>query len=368
MKTLLVERNKILNNLQVIRKAAGEAEVIAVLKINAYGLGLLEMAGLCREAGIRFFAVTEPEDAVRLRENGFQDEEILILRSTACEEEIRLILQAGAIATVGSYDAAMALNGIAEGLGIQCDVHLKLDTGMGRYGFMPKEIDQILNISRYMTCLNIKGTYTHYANAFRSRKKTQAQYDLFMDTVEKLRAAGCNPGMLHASNSEAFFGCKMPNLDAVRIGSALGGRILSRGDFGLKKTGRLQSEIVEVRWLPKGAPVGYSSTHICKHPTRIAVIPIGSADGFMVEKTRTAFRFLDSLRMAASVMKRFFSGRKTYVLVNGKRAPVLGHVGVSHTTVDVTDIECGPGAKVLLDAAPMFVPPTVSRTYVDETV
>ena len=93
MKTLIVEKNKIRNNLDAIKAAAGKAEIIAVLKINAYGLGLQQMAELCREAGIRRFAVTEPRDAVRLRDWGFTEEEILILRSTACEEDIKLILE-----------------------------------------------------------------------------------------------------------------------------------------------------------------------------------------------------------------------------------------------------------------------------------
>ena len=83
MKTLVVEKSKIRANLEVIKDQAGKAQVIAVLKANAYGLGLLEMAGLCREAGIRRFAVTEPEEAMRLRDWGFGEEEILVLRSTA---------------------------------------------------------------------------------------------------------------------------------------------------------------------------------------------------------------------------------------------------------------------------------------------
>ena len=177
MRALVVEKNKIRANLETVKERAGTAQVIAVLKANAYGLGLCEMAGLCREAGIRRFAVTEPEDALRLRDWGFGEEEILILRSTASEEEIRTILQAGATATVGSYDAALALNGLAESQGMMCDVHIKVDTGMGRYGFMPTEIDRILSVYRYLTNLNVTGTYTHYANAFRSVKKTQEQLD-----------------------------------------------------------------------------------------------------------------------------------------------------------------------------------------------
>ena len=158
MKTLVVEKSKIRANLEVIKDQAGKAQVIAVLKANAYGLGLLEMAGLCREAGIRRFAVTEPEEAMRLRDWGFGEEEILVLRSTANEEEVKKILQAGATATVGSYDAALALNGLAESQGMVCDVHIKVDTGMGRYGFLPTEIDRILSVYRYLTNLNVTGT------------------------------------------------------------------------------------------------------------------------------------------------------------------------------------------------------------------
>ena len=365
MKTLVVEKSKIRANLETVKERAGKAQVIAVLKANAYGLGMREMAGLCREAGIRRFAVTDPIDAVHLRDWGFGEEEILILRSTACEEEIRQILDAGATATVGSYDAALALNGLAESQGIVCDVHVKVDTGMGRYGFLATEIDRILSVFRYLTNLHVTGTYTHYANAFKSVKKSQEQLDTFNAVVEKIRAAGFEPGMLHASNSEAMFGCKLPNLDAVRIGSALGGRVIAKGDHGLQRTGRLQSRISEVRWLPKGCPVGYGSAYITKHPTRVAIVPIGSADGYMVEKARSSFGFWECFRAACSAMLSFVRRRRYYVLVNGKRAPVIGHVGVNHTAVDVTDIECGPGTEVWLDAAPLFVPASIPRQYVD---
>ena len=162
-----------------------------------------------------------------------------------------------------------------------------------------------------------------------------------------------------------MFGCKMPNLDAVRIGSALGGRVISRGDHGLQRTGKLRSCITEVRWLPKGAPVGYGSAYVTKHPTRVAVVPVGSADGYMLEKIRTSTRFRDCFRAACSCMLAFVRGRRYYVTVGGKRAPVIGHVGVSHTTVDVTDIECGPGTEVLLDAAPLYVPASIPRQYVE---
>ena len=242
---------------------------------------------------------------------------------------------------------------------------MKVDTGMGRYGFLPSESDRILSVFRYLTNLHVTGTYTHYANAFKSVKKSQEQLDSFNAVVEKIRAAGFEPGMLHASNSEAMFGCKLPNLDAVRIGSALGGRVIAKGDHGLQRTGRLQSQISEVRWLPKGCPVGYGSAYVTRQATRVAIVPIGSSDGYMVEKARSSFGFRECFRAACSAMLSFVRRRRYYVLVNGKRAPVLGHVGVNHTAVDVTDVGCGPGTTVWLDAAPLFVPASIPRQYVD---
>ena len=346
MKALVVEKNKIRANLETVKERAGTAQVIAVLKANAYGLGLCEMAGLCREAGIRRFAVTEPEDALRLRDWGFGEEEILILRSTASEEEIRTILQAGATATVGSYDAALALNGLAESQGMMCDVHIKVDTGMGRYGFMPTEIDRILSVYRYLTNLNVTGTYTHYANAFRSVKKTQEQLDAFQAVVEKIRSAGFDPGMLHASNSEAMFGCKMPNLDAVRIGSALGGRVISRGDHGLQRTGKLRSCITEVRWLPKGHTIGADKPVVLKKPTRVAVLPVGYQNGFGVSWPReTGFW---------AMVRRWRKARALTVRVGDQRVRVLGGVGATETVLNVTNMKCSAGDLAVFEIDPLF--------------
>ncbi len=364
MKVLIVEKDKIINNLDKIREKAGGVPIIAVLKANAYGLDLHQMADLLRQQGVRRFAVTEPQDAVRLRDWGCTEEEILILRSTSCAEDIKQILTACATATIGSYDAAVALNGMAEKEGVSCDVHIKIDTGMGRYGFEPSELERILSVYRFMTNLNVTGMYTHFPCAFHSRKKTLEQCNLLLDVAARVRQAGLEPGMLHAANSAGLFYCNLPVLDAVRPGSAIGGRMTCRGDYGLQKTGRLQSSVAEVRWLTKGHGIGYSSAYTTKRPTKIAIIPVGTSDGYMLEKARDSFRFGDSFRYAASSFKSFLTGKRFYVTVNGKRARVLGHVGVSHTIVDVTEMDCSPGDIAVFDVSPMFVPESVERRYV----
>ena len=111
--------------------------------------------------------------------------------------------------------------------------------------------------------------------------------------------------------------------------------------------------------------MGYGSAFVTKHPTRIAIVPVGSADGYMVEKARSSFGFKECFRASLSAMWSFFRRRRYFVTVNGKRVPVVGHVGVNHTAIDVTDVECAPGTQVYLDASPLFVPASIPRQYID---
>ena len=138
MKKFVIEKDKLAANSRRIQEKAG-VPVIAVLKADGYGFGMEQMAKVLRETGIRMFAVTEPGDATRLRELGYTEEDILVMRSTAMADEVYEVVQAGAIATVGSPEAAYCLNEVAKGCGMQARAHVKLDTGMGRYGFLPDQ-------------------------------------------------------------------------------------------------------------------------------------------------------------------------------------------------------------------------------------
>lgn len=362
MNILTINTQKILSNLEVVRKTADSAEIIPVLKANAYGMDLYKLASLLRQNGIRRFAVSDPADAKKLRDWGFQEEEILVLRSTTSPEDIRTLLHACATATVGSYDAAVALNGMAEAEGLSCDVHVKIDTGMGRYGFTPNELERVLAVFRYLTSLNVTGMFTQYANAATNRKKTQAQYDAFMGVVEKVRQAGFHPGMLHASDSEGLFYAKAPSLDAVRIGSALTGRIRAKGEYGLQPVGRLESAVAEINWLPKGSTIGEGSDYITKQAMEVAIIPVGYADGFLVHPLRYDFRLPTRL---LHMLRILFRKSRYYVNVGGKRARIIGRVGPNHTTVDATGLNLAPGTPAWFDVDPIFVPERIPRRYTD---
>ena len=368
VKALVVERDAVLNNLKVVRAKAGSSAVIGVLKGNAYGFGLTETARLMREAGVHLFAVTEPTDLSRLRDAGFSEESVLILRSTAIASELETIIDCGGIATIGSYDAAIAANNLAETLGTVLSVHIEIDTGMGRYGFLPAESNKVISVFRYMKNLHVTGMYTHFANAFApgkaGEKAVRAQFDAFQNIVSAVREAGFDPGLLHAANSSALFRFPYTHLDAVRIGSAYTGRLPIRGSFGLRRTGYAECAVVETRWIEKGTAVGYGSAYKARRRMRIAVIPLGSSDGFCLEKAHDVYTFVDTLHFMWQEFKRFLRMPHRTVRLNGKDCRVLGHVGTLHTVVDITDIECSPGDMAQFEVNPLIAGILLPKRYI----
>ena len=363
-KYLVVEREKVRSNIKKVRQRAGSATVYGVLKGNAYGFGLLEMADMLRDEGISHFAVTEPRDLVILRNSGFVDEEVLVMRSTSIPEEIEKIIEYNGVATIGSYDAAVAINGIAEKNATNAEAHIEIDTGMGRYGFLPGESDKVISVFKYLSSLNITGMYTHFYKAFSSGKTTKTQFNEFMRAVEAVRQAGFDPGTLHAANSSALLKYPYTVLDAVRVGSALTGRVAAKGNFGLSKTGYAESNIVEIRWLQKNQTIGYGGDYVCRKGTRIAVVPLGYADGFCAEKQRDQYTFHSTSLVCLSALKAWLTGKRLTVSVNGRPARVLGHVGMQHTVIDVTDLDCAIGDAVRFDVNPILAGAMIPKKYV----
>ncbi|MCL2402338.1 MAG: alanine racemase, partial [Oscillospiraceae bacterium] len=140
MKHLVIDLRVVRNNLRAIKDRAESAAVYADLSANAGGMGLLPVANFLRDEGIKDFAVSDVADAALLREKGFTKERIMMLRSTADPAEISKLLELGVVCTAGSYDAAVAINGLAESLGVTAQVQVNIDTGLGQYGFQPAEL------------------------------------------------------------------------------------------------------------------------------------------------------------------------------------------------------------------------------------
>jgi len=346
MKNLIIDLRVVRNNLRAIKDQAEGVHVFADLSANAGGMGLLTIAGFLRDEGIRNFIISDPGDARALRKNDFKKERIMMLRSTADPNEISELLAYGVICTAGSYDAAVAINGIAEASNIIADIQVKIDTGLGRYGFQPTELDKVAAIYRYMSSLNVIGTFTTFSSSWRSKKQTFAQLDKFNAALDRIIEMGYEPGTAHACDSAALFKYDIELMDAVRVDTALTGRIPGKPVQGLSRVGFIEAGLEEVGWLPKGHTVGSGRSYVTRAPTKIAILSVGYYHGFSVDRYIVERSLFDIMR---------WRRRKTFVRINGQKARVLGSVGLMHTMVDVTNIDCTVGDKALLDVDPVNV-------------
>ena len=354
MKAYIADTQAVRKNIRIIKNRAGESRVWAVLKGNGYGLGLIKMAEICAQEGINSFAVTEPDDVRSLREAGFKDSDILMLRATSEEGEIEELAAYGAVCTAGSAEDARALDALAQARGIKIKTHIKIDTGMGRYGFRPDELSDILSVYT-LPGLDVCGIFTHFHSAFSDEAATRRQFNLFTDTIGKIEAAGYDAGERHCANSSALFKYADMRLDGVRTGSALLGRLAFKNSEGLERVGFCEASIEEIKELRPGESTGYSAAFTAKSPVRAAIVSVGYYHGFGVVRDNGNFSFKTGLRAVFSRLRELFKGKNIYVLVNGKRCRVIGRIGMLHTAVDVTDAECRPGDPVILDINPLMV-------------
>ena len=354
MRAYIVEKAALERNIRLLRKKAGQTAIWGVVKGNGYGLGCVELAKLLYAHGIDRFAVTDVSEVRALRDEGFLEQPILMMEGTCNESEIHELLDLNAVLTVTSPEDAAQIQRIAAERATVAEAHIKIDTGMGRYGFLPEQMELLHGL--YEQCPNIafSGIYTHFYDAC-SPAATAAQFDAFQKVVQELQAAGHETGMVHCCNSTAFFKYPRMHCDAVRIGSALLGRVNFDGDTGLKRVGWCQAELEEIRTIPAGHTVGYAAGWKAKRQTRIAVLSIGYYNGFGVDRGFDLWRFQDCLRGVARYIKAFIKRKALYVQVNGKNCRVLGHVGMVNMVIDVTDCECAVGDMAHVDINPLLV-------------
>ena len=311
------------HNLRVVRRAAGGARVWAVLKADAYGHGAPAVARTLERAGADGFCVALLEEAVELREAGI-GAPILVMgghygTDPAAYEEVvarGLVPVVHDIEQVASFARVVRAGAVPGPVG----VHLKIDTGMARLGVTMQALPGLAGRLGDYPEVRVAGLMTHLASADApSEEQTAEQMARFEEATALLATHGVRPEIRHAANSAATLRARA-RLDVVRPGIALfgvspevGGQQLTAE---LRPVMRVRTEIVAIRDVEAGAPVGYGATWRAPRPSRIATLPLGYADG----------------------LSRCLAGVGA-VLVRGKRAPIVGAVSMDMTMVDVTDVQ-----------------------------
>ena len=324
-----VDRRAISRNVAALNAWLGPStDVMAVVKANGYGHGLVDAARAALSGGAVCLGVARIDEALSLRSAGV-GAPILVL-GCGLPEQAEDIVSAGVSQTVSGLEMAAAISAAAVKHGVVGKVHLKIDTGMGRVGTRPEAALDLCHRLLRLDGLDIEGVATHVPwEAPDDLPKIDAQLDRFVVTVDNLHRNGLRPRWRHAANSVATLRSPRAHLDLVRVGLLAYGILPSdtAPAFPLHPALAIRARITQVRALPAGSTISYGATHTVTKPAILALVPVGYADGY----------------------PRRLSNRGE-VLVRGHRCPVVGAVCMDQIIIDVTalkDVRVGEDVTLL---------------------
>lgn len=310
-------------NLARVRQRVGrDCEILAVVKADAYGHGAAGVAPALAAAGADQFGVALVGEGLALRRYGIR-QPVIILGGVFPGEEAD-ILAHDLQPALYDLDTARRLDATARAAGVRIPCHLKIDTGMGRLGFRPEGLDQMLAALQLLPGIELRGVASHLALADEPEKPfTVTQVERFAAVVDRVRAAGFAPRYTHIANSAAIYSRDLAGCNLVRPGIALYGGLTGspfEQTVPQQPVMRFVSQVAQLKEVPAGEGISYAHRFVTQRPSLLAAVPVGYADGY----------------------SRLLTNRGE-VLIRGRRAPVAGTVCMDWILVDVTAI---PGVAV----------------------
>lgn len=299
-----------------------KTKIMAVVKANAYGHGLVKIAKAALTSGADHLGVATLNEGTELRASGITAP-ILVL-GCLLPEQLPKALKHNLQVIISNLENLYRFQFIANSLNKIAEIHLKIDTGMGRIGLFPEQAIPIIEAIPSLPNLQLNGICTHFAMSEDPTSfYTKLQFQRFQTFIQDIESKIPLP-TLHVANSSAVLLHQETHLDMVRVGLAMYG-VSEAGNIILEPVLSLKAKVTQIRELPSGTPVGYGCNYITDRPTKIALIPVGYADG----------------------IPRSLSNRQE-VLIHGQRCPIIGNISMDQCTIDITDLEVSIGDEVVL--------------------
>ena len=343
MNYMEISRNALRRNAAAVCRAVG-VPVIGVVKCDGYGVTIPEAAAAWADAGVTLFAVSRPDEALILRQYGFR-EDILLMSPVADEQTLEQMISNDVILTVTGVDNALFYSEATGKYPIR--VHVAVDTGMGRFGIRWTDTEQLKWLYS-LAGFSFEGIFSHLSRSFEAEyAHTGLQLRRFLSAVSSLEEAGYNAGIRHIANSAAALRFPETRLDAVRVGSALVGKLLVPSAVMLESVSMCKAQAVDLKYFQPGDTTGYGSYCVLKHSAKAVVAALGREDGFGLTALPDRLRFRDLAAYLRRVLREWKN--PPCVVFQGHKLPVLGRIGNQYTLFDATGVSIKPGDWVEWD-------------------
>jgi alanine racemase len=320
-----INLNNLSYNLKQIKELLSPStRIMVTIKADAYGHGLIPVARRLVSDGVDFLGVASIDEGIKLRDEGV-GLPILIL-GLILKKDIAPVFRYKLTTTVSDEEFALFLNHKARRFGKPVNVHIKVDTGMGRIGVLHQDAEKLVKKIHKLKFINIEGIFTHFAFADMNKRFTLYQIDLFNRLIQGLYKGGINIPLVHAANSMGIIDYKGSHFNMVRPGLVIYGlRPTQNLEIKLKPVLSLKTRVIFIKKVPRGYGISYGHDYVTKKDTKIVTLPIGYGDGY----------------------PRNLSN-KAPVLIGGRRFKVCGRVCMDQIMVDVGDFPVKIGDEVAL--------------------
>ena len=330
MNELIINKNDLVHNINIIKNYEKEENytIFAVVKGNAYGLGVNEFTKVLIDNGINNFAVASSTEAINLRKN--IKEKILLLTPYINEEILSNLIKNDITLTIDSVKGAGLVNEISKKLNKKVYAHIKIDTGLSRYGFDYKNYKEIINMIKENENIIFEGIYSHFSNSLASDNSfSNIQYERLINVIEKIEKEKITFKYKHICNSSGFFKYKDKHLNAARVGSAFSG-CATGIKTDLKKIGLFHTKLTKVR---------------------------------NIKLITQRFKFKSRLKNALLSLKSLIKGDNMTLNIDGKIINVIGQIGMHDVVIDITGLDYKEDDDIYFYYRPVYINENVKRVY-----